>query len=86
MGDYDTIAANNAGYYITWGDKRDLSTFAGDEFSVYWFDPRTGAARAEGVVHKHKATNFTPPDGGLDWVLVLDDAACGFPAPGSGLP
>ncbi len=26
---------------------------------------------------------FAPPQGGPDWVLVLDDAACGFPAPGN---
>jgi hypothetical protein len=25
---------------------------------------------------------FTVPHGGLDWVLVLDDAAAGYPAPG----
>ena len=81
-------AGRYAFVYLPAGDpiELDLSTFAGDEVSVSWFDPRTGAARAEGVVHKHNTTNFTPPDGGLDWVLVLDDAACGFPAPGSGLP
>jgi hypothetical protein len=50
----------------------------------YWFDPRSGAARAIGVVYKHERIRFTPPPGGLDWVLVLDDAAGGFPPPGSG--
>jgi hypothetical protein len=71
--------------YLPAGDavELDLSKLAGDELAGYWFDPRTGAARAIGMVHKHERIRFTPPQGGLDWVLVLDDVAGCFTPPGS---
>jgi hypothetical protein len=52
---------------------------------AWWFDPRTGAAESIGEFAREGEKEFTPPQLGelLDWVLVLDDAARGFPAPGA---
>ncbi len=71
--------------YIPAGDEveLDLSALAGSELAAYWYDPRTGAAYALGARPKQERMRFTPPQGGLDWVLVLDDAGAGYPAPGS---
>jgi hypothetical protein len=54
------------------------------DLSAWWFDPRYGRAY---FVHTGVATAiqvFTPPTSGrgCDWVLVLDDAAKGYPPPG----
>jgi hypothetical protein len=59
-----------------------LSRLAGERLTGHWYDPRTGVARAIGEVEKADRATFTPPDGGPDWVLVLDDAARGYSAPG----
>ncbi|MFO7170865.1 MAG: putative collagen-binding domain-containing protein, partial [Chloroflexota bacterium] len=64
------------------GVELDLTSLSGTELAVWWFDPRTGVAQAAGVVQKEARATFIPPAGGPDWVLVLDDAACGFPPPG----
>ncbi len=60
---------------------------SGEKLRVWWFDPRTGAARDMGLIAKNAETRFISPDAGemLDWVLVLDDAARKFPAPGTSL-
>ncbi len=60
----------------------DLDRLSGREIVAWWFDPRNGkASRAETRASKgHHA--FTPPRDGPDWVLVLDDAARNYPAPG----
>jgi hypothetical protein len=51
---------------------------------AWWYDPRTGDARDLGVVEGKERMEFTSPWAGAcgDWVLVLDSAAKGFPAPG----
>jgi hypothetical protein len=53
--------------------------------TAWWFDPRTGTATTAGTFANTGDRTFTPPDPGepLDWVLVLDDAAQAYPAPGS---
>lgn len=61
----------------------DLTRLAGEQVTGYWYDPRTGAARALGTRPKQAHMSFTPPPSGPDWVLVLDDAASGFLAPGN---
>lgn len=61
---------------------------------AWWYDPRTGNALSIGDYAGDSAPDFTPPGiskelnwlrtgRGCDWVLVLDDADRGFPAPGS---
>ncbi len=60
----------------------NLTNLAGDQVAAWWYDPRTGAARRIGVLPKRSPMAFTVPQGGPDWILVLDDAGCAFPPPG----
>jgi len=62
-----------------------LQLLAGDTIRAYWYDPRTGTPTLIGDIPKTPARTFTPPGkgGGNDWVLVLDNAAANYPAPGS---
>ena len=58
------------------------------DLTAWWFDPRYGRAY---FAHTGVATAiqvFTPPSSGrgCDWVLVLDDAAKGYPPPGETRP
>lgn len=61
----------------------DTTSLSGSQLAAWWYDPRTGVAHSLGVLKKQPRMTFTPPQGGPDWVLVLDDAACNFPAPGA---
>lgn len=62
--------------------KIDLSRISGNLKNVWWFDVRTGTATAAKPVKGNGAATFTPPPKGIDWVLVIDDAAKNFPEPG----
>jgi hypothetical protein len=64
-----------------------LEVIEGGQVKGWWFNPRTGEAAAIGEFANTGAREFTPPDPGeaLDWVLVLDEAARHFPAPGTPL-
>lgn len=63
----------------------NLTILAGERVRAWWFNPRTGAPTLIGEMPTAAAVEFRPPygPGGRDWVLVLDDAARGFAAPGS---
>ncbi|MEO7270776.1 MAG: glycoside hydrolase family 140 protein [Vicinamibacterales bacterium] len=63
-----------------------MAVIAGSQVRASWFNPRTGATTAIGTFPADADRTFTPPDAGelLDWVLVLDDAAKGYPMPGRG--
>lgn len=65
--------------------KVHMDKITGPKVQAWWFNPRTGEATAIGEFPNTGEREFTPPDYGeqLDWVLVLDDAAKGFPKPGS---
>ena len=59
-----------------------LESLSGDSLASGWFNPRTGLfAPADRLVRRATAT-FVPPEIGFDWVLVLDDTARGYAAPG----
>jgi len=62
-----------------------LGVIRGEKVRAWWFDPRTGKATEIGVFKAEGERMFTPPNPGedLDWVLVLDDVARKYPAPGS---
>ena len=67
----------------------DLSKLTGAQARAWWFDPRTGVATEIGLVPGEGTATFDPPgaeERGNDWVLVVDDAAQGFPAPGTRTP
>jgi hypothetical protein len=53
----------------------------GTKLVAWWYDPRTGEARPFDRLAKCDTHEFTAPDNG-DWVLVLDDAAKNYAAPG----
>jgi hypothetical protein len=59
----------------------DLAKLSGERLRASWFDPRTGMARVIGVFPKAERRAWTPPFGGPDWVLVLDDVDAGFGEP-----
>ncbi len=62
-----------------------LDKLTGDKVVAWWFNPRDGSATRIGIFPKAGQHEFVTPTPGeaLDWVLVLDDAAKKFPAPGS---
>jgi hypothetical protein len=61
-----------------------MSVVSGPRVKAWWFDPRDGRATAVGEFTNQGERAFTPPTPGegLDWVLVLDDAAQGYAPPG----
>ncbi len=61
-----------------------MDKVTGAQVKAWWFNPRNGQATAAGEFRNTGEREFQPPDKGeqLDWVLVLDDAARGFPPPG----
>jgi len=60
----------------------DMTKISGTNALAWWFDPRTGVATNFGPFATTGTRVFTPPTTN-DWVLVLDDAAQNFPAPGA---
>ena len=64
---------------------RIYEKLSGDSVKAYWYDPRLGTSAFVGEFPKTESRTFTPPSSGRgnDWVLVLDDAARNFPAPGT---
>lgn len=66
----------------------DLRKLSGRRIVAWWYDVRSGRARRIGTFRRRGGAEvrpFTPPTCGKgnDWVLVLDDARMGYPAPGS---
>ncbi|NJM16871.1 MAG: DUF4038 domain-containing protein [Bacteroidales bacterium] len=53
-----------------------------DQVKAWWYNPRTGEATDAGTFPGMGELQFTVPVKGIDWVLVIDDAAKGFAAPG----
>lgn len=62
-----------------------MGKITGPRVVAWWFSPRTGEATAAGEFSNEGERAFMSPTPGeaLDWVLVLDDAAKKFPAPGA---
>lgn len=73
--------------YVPTGNPVAIQTdrLSGGRLRAYWFNPREGTAQLIGEFSKGGARTFTPPSAGRghDWVLVLDDAARRYPAPGT---
>jgi hypothetical protein len=61
-----------------------LGRISGIRLKGWWFSPRTGAATAIDAIENGGTREFVPPSEGFgaDWVLVLDDAAKNYGAPG----
>ena len=64
--------------------KARMAAIKGARVKAWWFNPRDGKATLIGEFANDGERSFTPPAPGelLDWVLVLDDAARGYPPPG----
>ena len=62
-----------------------MEVIKGEKVKAWWFNPRDGKATAVGEFPNTGEREFMPPDKGemLDWVLVLDDVAKQYPAPGA---
>lgn len=56
----------------------------GEKLKAWWYNPRNGKAQRIGIFKNSGEMEFTPPEPGevQDWVLVIDDASCSYPAPG----
>ncbi|MFC4947233.1 DUF4038 domain-containing protein [Pseudonocardia sp. GCM10023141] len=64
----------------------NLAALSGRTVQPWWFDPRTGAATKLDARPRSGTSSFTPPAGegdSQDQVLVIDDAAAGYGAPGA---
>ena len=60
----------------------DLSKLNGPTLKAWWYDTHTGLAQLIGELPNHGAQTFTVPLEWHGWVLVLDETAAGFAAPG----
>ncbi len=62
----------------------NTSVIKSAQIRAWWFNPRTGQANLLGEFSNEGKSHFVTPDPGeqLDWILVLDDASKGYPAPG----
>jgi hypothetical protein len=62
-----------------------MNAITGEQVKAWWYNPRNGEATPLGTFANSGNREFTPPDMGemIDWVLVLDDAAKKYPAPGT---
>ena len=63
-----------------------MNAVSGSSVKAWWFNPRDGQSTAIGTFPNTGEHVFVPPAPGeaLDWVLVLDDAAKNYGAPGQG--
>ncbi|HEY3496945.1 MAG TPA: DUF4038 domain-containing protein [Polyangiaceae bacterium] len=59
-----------------------MDRLSGTSANAWWVNAATGASTAAGTHATTGVRDFTPPSSG-DWVLVIDDAAYGLPAPGT---
>jgi hypothetical protein len=71
--------------YIPGGERSvaiDSTFLSGRDLVAWWYDPSDGTARRIGIFRRGGTLNFTAPPG-RDWVLVIDDMARRYPAPGA---
>lgn len=79
-GSYAMIYIPNPGQTV----QVDTHALTGERLTMWWVDPRTGAASRAREHRRAGVLSITTPTTGPDWVVVLDDAAKAYPAPGSG--
>lgn len=79
-GSYAFIYLPNAGQSVNVNG----NVLSGSTLKAWLYDPRTGEAREIGTFERAANMRFIAPETGLDWVLVLDDAASGYGVPGQG--
>jgi len=62
--------------------ERDLRRLRGNTLRSWWYNPRDGSSSEIGELARTALRAFTSPAEGPDWVLILDDTAQGYAAPG----
>lgn len=87
------IATRGDGYimvYSHYGDTIEVKlgpdVLSGVEIKAWWFKPTDGTSSLIGQYPNLGTRTFDPPgntDRGNDWILVIDDASKGWPAPGA---
>lgn len=82
-----TPGARDATYLLAYfpllrGIDLDTSAIAGQRLRAWWYDPREGLATPLGEMPNSGHWETPRLSAGPDWVLVVDDAACGYPPPG----
>jgi len=62
-----------------------MDVIRGKEITAWWYNPRNGEAKLIGKFANSGTKEFISPEPGesTDWILVLDDAAKKYAAPGS---
>jgi hypothetical protein len=72
--------------------KINTSIIGGRELKVWWYNTQNGQAFLQGNMNNKGEYSFSnwqdlikEGQGGPDWVVVIDDAAAGYGAPGSTL-
>jgi Protein of unknown function (DUF4038)/Putative collagen-binding domain of a collagenase len=95
-GDYKTaVRANDGSYAMVYAPTQqaftvNTSTLSG-AINAWWYNPQDGSCYNQDAAITTTpfaqyagdgTVEFTPPSDNPDWVLVLDDAAKGFPIPG----
>jgi hypothetical protein len=60
----------------------------GRQLRLWWFNPKDGSHADRGLFDKRRYLQVSPPSIGedIDYILIADDAAQGYPPPGSGRP
>lgn len=61
-----------------------MGIISGEKVKVWWFDPTTGSSTYKGIIKNAGVKKFKAPKSAshTDWVLVIDDAAKDYQAPG----
>jgi hypothetical protein len=60
----------------------NLEKLSGESLQCWWYDPRTGNSLDAGTILRSNSHEFTTPNVGPDWVLVIDDISKNFGRPG----
>jgi hypothetical protein len=85
-----TPGQNDATYLLVYlptlrrGVEIETAVIAGKRLRVWWYDPREGVATLIEEAANTGRYRAGREDSGPDWVLVIDDAAAGYSAPGQG--
>ena len=60
----------------------DMGKVSGSKARAWWYNPSNGDSSEIGVFDSSGSKEFKTPSSGKDWVLVVDDTAHGWAAPG----
>ena len=73
-------SASSRGYFVR------TESLNGRQLHIWWLNPRDGSHVDRGSFEKRHYIEVSPPSIGedVDYILIVDDAAEGFPPPGSG--